>query len=344
VPYKVYIDDSGTDGVLFKLDGTRQKNPQLCAAIGGILVPQVHEASLEAEWNNLREKIAGELGLTELPPIHMRLMWGKCLPDEISAGVPNPFLLATREQIKGWVEDALELLDRFRRSRGLLHFGFWDAKDQLASRYQGYFGSPLWAHEYATIAAADKEVLKAYHNAAANPLPEMLAHALFYLDQVVAQQRMRTAHVIYDRNPSAKGFEISEAMEAIQANGNLQTIKVLQAGGHMADVLLQAADIVAFRTNRRGLDKVRGTVDPIFADWTRRFPMTGGTWIHNNNIAIDATVIRYDVARRAASDISDTIVDTLFVDTDEFRRRLREELRLFRLGRAVGGIAVLKQP
>lgn len=342
MPYKVYIDDSGTDGVLFKLDGTPCPNPQPYAVVGGILVPQVHEASMKNAWDDLRSTIASTLQLNELPPIHMRLMWGTSRPKNIRAGVPNPYLLATKEQIKGWVEDALSILDRFRRSRGLLHFGFGDTKARLASNYADYFAGDLWRREYAAIAAASTDVLEAFHNAAANPLPEMLAHSVFYLDQLVAQQTMRSACITYDRNPSAKGFGISAAMEAIKQRGILRTIRSLDVGDHMTDVLLQAADVVAYRMFRSGLEKVREQVDEVFSDWRQRFPMVGGGWEHTDRVHLEASVVRYDVARRAAREVDANVVDTLFVDVDEFRRRAREVMRAAQQGRGEGGVPVLR--
>jgi hypothetical protein len=357
LPFTVYIDDSGTGGALWDWHG-QAVDFSASLPILTVAAVAVHDniaVALENDWRALRTDIARVLSLDELPPIHMRLMYGHELPRK-HHGAQNPYLSAMPDQRLSWIESAIEIIDKYKGQNQLFAFGQVVDKKQYFLSLNSYYESPNFLREYEFLRTLPLGVkpLRAYHNVAANPHARMLSELLFFIQKGIKKQSDKKCSLIYDCNPASKGFDIMKALRIIQRSGHLTCISSLAEGNEVDFPLIQIADVCSYRFFRDHLFRYRKAAggsskyknDPIMESWAQKYPvpvmatppLTRQDYVH-------VITIHYEIAKAAMETISPhgkRIADTHLVSIQEFLDRCHQTLRAARDGGDGSGIPILK--
>lgn len=111
--YVAAFDDSGGIEPLVKWGGEFVPGDHPITVLAFALVRSDLLPAFDEDWLELRHDIKIALGSEQLPPIHLRLMYGRTLPRKYR-GKRNPYLDADFQQVQEWLERALKIARKFR--------------------------------------------------------------------------------------------------------------------------------------------------------------------------------------------------------------------------------------
>ena len=358
LPFTVYIDDSGTGGALWDWDGKLVdfSNSLPIITVAAVAVHDRIATSLKSEWQDLRQEIANALGISILPPIHMRLMYGHELPRKYHAE-PNPYLSASPEQRLIWIEKAVQIIHKYCGLNQLFVFSQTLEKNKYFSEHNSYYQSKLFKKEYDFFRSQplNAKPLRAYHNVAANPHVRILGELLFNINKGIKKQSDKKTSLVYDCNPASKGFDVMQALRIIQQSGHLNCISSIREDNELNSPLIQIADVCCYRLFRRDLFEYRRRnlvqsefkSDSIMDDWAKKYPvpllgitprLTRQDWVH-------VITIHYEIARAAMAAVTPhgaKFANSHFVTIPEFLDRCHDALRRARDDGESDGIGVMR--
>lgn len=347
--YVVGIDESGRPESLVDRFGVPRPAPGDFVVVAAIAVREDLLADFERRWNRLRGQIQAELGLVELPPIHLRLMWGKALPskDNPYHGHEDKF-----DRMQLWIRRAVELLSTFQSNTGGLGvYADLRPRSDMIREFGPYYTDPSFAPEVdylvRTSKALKKNPYKAFHNLATNPVVRLLVTILWYLNDRIGTVSGTNLRVLVDRFAGATGINASEVLQASRELAGLSTISSMEPiPDYGGSPICQAADLVAYTLNRYAQERFdRRPPDLQFRKISTAVigQLTGlqGERLHHPlPITLEATVnsicIAYALARNAAHQRAPEFADANLVLPEEFHRRA-----VARLGTDSTGISAI---
>lgn len=253
--WRMYIDDSATHGSVMGNDfqpiAPTSKGMMPVTTAGGILVPEHAETSIIADVRKLRRKIRRELDLDTLPELHMRLMWGKDLPQK-----NNPYLLATAKQRLLWVKQGYDIIFRHGRRGHLKVAGVGLEIPQVQEVLGLYCAAPETQSEYAFIKKHFPKATKGFYNVMFNPLVRMIMNLVIVGDYFCRRNAHRL-NVYYDTSEASKGFTSIEGMEVMHSTRRFASLQGIHETSARESELMQLADFVAYRIFRGKLMRYR---------------------------------------------------------------------------------------
>lgn len=256
--YLIALDDSGGIEPLLDASGNFKvaQNPFVVICAYGL--PSQSVRSFNKDWNELRTHIKQELNAAFLPPIHMRVMYGRSLPEKLRSQ-PNPYKSADfHKHIVPWLNYSRYLIGHY--SRGEQHH-----IDQL------YFGERQGVHSmFTTMMTRTKlwkdlrylrRTRKKYHKFTlarlSSPLPILLAFQLGLLNETLKNMR-KTAVVVIDSFDSSQGVSALTVQQVVTRLGFTQIKRIHRAQTSDDVPLIQAADALAWFTNRNETRLLKG--------------------------------------------------------------------------------------
>jgi hypothetical protein len=350
--FKIAIDESGGIEPVINLKTLQPHiNPdQPYSFVGAAILNGEMEEDFDNEWNALRGQIADELNLATLPPIHMRLMWGKQLPRR-HGSVPNPYLTANQEQIFSWVSQALEISHEFSFDRNGLRFLMAiQERKRNAKSLMRHYKHRDFAKEIKFLYERHGKAYQSYHNVATSPLIEGLGILIFEINHFVHLHRSQGTIQI-DNSQDAIGFDLLSAFQLFKERAMLSYIDGIQtlenAGLSFQDSpLTQLADVKTFLYNKHYTSNGQ---DRVVADFFSRWPLVSPTF---NNVTINygeflkkqgldigknVMLIRYELARKRAL-TSAPFFDEYLIDLEGFEQRTRNLSKT----KLANGVSILK--
>ncbi|MBB5234107.1 DUF3800 domain-containing protein [Deinococcus budaensis] len=336
--YDLYIDDSGQAKSLVDWQGKPIDDPKLrpFAVVAGVLVADARKPKLLADWLTLKARIRDELGLTYLPSIHMRLMWGRTLPplEDRASKLPNPYLKASFQQICDWLEMAFELVHRHstRGQHPLVYFEANDNNHQRRLSDQTYFSHPVSLAERQNLWKHSKDMYRRFHNVVTNPMVGLLASVVFEANlyaRRVHGHGGQPLHVVFDRNPDAKGFDLLDALQGIQRLGHLSKLGSIVESHTRQDVLLEVADFHAYWINRIKQLEYERRHDIHMDGWLRLYDFNCCNCLHTLPAPRQAdlvelkTMLHFDLGRAAMAAQDLAFVNAEVLTAQEFHTRMR---------------------
>jgi hypothetical protein len=331
--FNVFIDDSGSGGPIFDLNGNRidqSKSPSVIN-MAGVFIKQEDQFALEQDWLRLRAQIAYELDVPVYPPIHARVMFGENerLATEIW-GSPNPYLKVDREKRIEWLTLANKIVSRYSQQHKIFVTEYSIVKEEYANSISPYYESDLFQNEYAFLRSKSLKLTKKFHNVICNPHISVFTRLLLLINRHGKRLDASKIDLIYDCSPLNKGFDVLSTIAVIQKTWHMDLISNLSESSDRETQMLQVADICANRRHKIMVNHARGTPDPIVEDWCNRFPILSPrrdadrfTSQQEEHIA---TVV-YEVARRAVEATDPLFTENYLVPLSDFVERIRSAKR-----------------
>lgn len=336
--YVAAVDDSGGIEPLATWNGTpvAGDHPITVLATGVIKSSKLEE--FEGRWNDLRLEIKKELACAQLPPIHMRLMWGKDLKKTYRGG-PNPYLGTDFEQIKRWYSKSLQIIyDLNREPRTIGFWTFVTKRIDEAARHTRYFQSPEFLAEMLFIRSHSrgkrfKKMYKGYHNRITSPLLPLFANGLPYLNEAMNVADKKTVRLLVDPFGDAHGVDAKDVYSAISTLNQLSQIVSVERVENADDQpICQAVDVVGF-TSFRGKMAEFGYInhDVAMMQIYNRFPLKPFSTANLNHIvsrkypdlASRQMTIHYAIAREHISTVDPTFAVQHMISIEEFYKRAK---------------------
>jgi hypothetical protein len=253
--YIATIDDSGGVEPLMKWGGhfVEGDHPITCLTLLLLRTDAVDE--FNERWLELRHEIREYLRCEQLPPIHLRIMYGRTLPATYRKG-PNPYLGCPFEKIVEWVTKAFTLLEDFRQRDRVLHWTtLGDTRRSIAENLFTYFADPTLTAELRYLkehsTGARKGMAKRYLNRMASPLLPLLVRMIMQINEYMRQLGGKSAVLQVDRFAEAHGFDAQDILVAVNRISNLTHVSAIRIMEDGDDVQLsQGVDLVGFRAFR----------------------------------------------------------------------------------------------
>ena len=149
----------------------------------GFFVDRAVQAEFEDRWNGIRRATQAQLACDPLPPVHMRLMWGRTLPPRYR-GKRNPYLDADFGDIQRWVSQYWAVVDEFVKRRAAGWF-FHTLHRRVASEAQRqYLQHPEFRREMQHIRAHSQRLYRGYHRLSNSPLLMLYTLSLLYCAEI----------------------------------------------------------------------------------------------------------------------------------------------------------------
>lgn len=336
--YVVAIDDSGGIEPLVKWDGSLVLGDHPITIMAIAVLKRKRLEEFNAEWNGLRLEIQSELGCDMLPPIHMRIMWGKSLK-KAYRGALNPYYGSDFEQIKQWYTKALRIIYRFNRDK--LGISFWTMSGIRAIdavRHTTYFESSKFLAEMKFLRNASqgryKKMYAHYHKKITSPLLPMLTDSMLYLNQLMIIKGRRTLELLVDPFADSHGVDAVEVYEAINKLVGLSQIAKVERIANADELpVCQAADVIGYSVFRRTMiDKGYIASDPHMFDIFNRFPFKDATKtnltfrlqgkrIRQNSLSM---TILYALARQQIVEDNPEFADEHMISVETFLERVQQ--------------------
>jgi hypothetical protein len=198
-------------------------------------------------WNVLRDDIQSSLGSDWVPPIHLRLMWGKTVKRR-TRGRDNPYVDATFDDIKAWVSRAWGIVDTFVRAKRAGWYWTMASRDALAQGNVRFVSHPQFAAELEFIQRYKARLFREYHRTIMSPLLPLFAEALLWVNELMMTQPHGTkTDILVDSFPESHGLDVLETVHEIKRVGRLDGIgAVSRIENADEEPLVQAADLIGF--------------------------------------------------------------------------------------------------
>ena len=248
--YLIALDDSGGIEPLLNASGNLQATRSSIALISAYGLPFKYVRDFDRDWNELRTHIKQELNASFLPPIHMRVMYGRELDLKLR-GHPNPYKSADfHKQILPWIKYATYLIGHYSHGEqhhiDQLYFG--DRHEIFSLFTTTMTRTKLWK-DLRYLRRTRKKSYKFALSRLSNPLPRLLAFQLGLLNETLKNMD-ETAVVVVDNFEASQGVSAQTVQQVVTRLGFTQ-IKRIHRGTVSDNVpLIQAADILAWYTNR----------------------------------------------------------------------------------------------
>lgn len=344
--FVAFIDEAGGwESVIDLSNFQEHANPyETHCFVGAIILRAEAVDDFFGEWNSLRSEIARSVELDYLPSIHARFMWGTRLQDKMH-GRPNPYALASREQIEYWVNSGLKLISRFSTEKGKRCLWFHEARYQrseFARQLLEHYNSDLGRIEAEFLRSTYKRGYAGYHRFATSPLAFLLAVMLYDLN-IFTKQKSGWLEVLLDNSEEYSGIDNLAIMTRLREIGSLHKIESVNtlkgkgtsfanSPGH------QAADLRLYFVKRAALDPKAHT---LLAGALVQHHRSNGTDIpydntrRDENFVLTEMLLRYELARKQGVG-ADSRLDKVLVDHSEFEQRVKRREPTAR------GVSVLK--
>jgi hypothetical protein len=352
--FTVALDDSGGIEPLVKWDGTLIPGDHPITVLMAVMLDNRRKDYLEENWTKLRVKIQRELSLSYLPPIHMRLMWGRNLPKYIKRDLLNPYSKTTFEQIKEWVAEALSIIQALNQSRALACFYSSINREQIVlNKLQPYFSDPRFVAELKFIRAHSRarfsKMYRVYHNRIASPLLDPLSRVLPLVNETMRIKGSESTEVLIDSFGDSHGIDSKVVVGIIKERFGLSYLTNIERVFADNSVLCQVADVLGFYLFRREL----GNMGHIQFD-NNLFSLTPKNIMTKRLLDLDmeklvrqrypeynalTLSIHYAIARNALAGVNSEFASKYLVSVDEFYERAKE----VHLNRDIG-VSILIDP
>jgi hypothetical protein len=341
--FNVFIDDSGSGGPIFDLNGNlidQSKSPPVIN-MAAVFIKQEDQFAIEQEWLGLRAHIAQELGVAIYPPIHARVMFGENerLVTEIW-GNPNPYLQVSREKRIEYITMANEIISRNSQQGKIYVTEHSIIKAEYANSISAYYSSDLFKNEYSFLRSKSVKLTRKFHHVVCNPHVAVFAGLLLLINRHAKRLNASDVDLIYDCSPLNKGFDILSTISVIQKTWHMNLISRLSESSDRETQMIQLADICANRRHKVMVNSIRGTPDPIVDNWCNKFPVLSArrdadrfTSQQEEHIA----TVLYEVARRAVASTDPQFAEDYLVPLSGFAERMRSAKR-----NGSSGISILK--
>jgi hypothetical protein len=337
--FNVYMDDSGSGGGLFDLDGNlAPPTAQPVVNVSAVVIREDYQPTVEAIWAELRKRIADEIGIIDLPPIHVRLMFGENerLSATIRKGFANPYLLTTREQRLNWLTEANKIIFESCSKEKMFVCSNAQIKESYAQGVLSYYQSPLFKREYAFLRSKSFKATQKFHQVICNPHIPALAELLLILNRACKRAGATAINVIYDANPLNKGFDVLTAIRSM----HLSIVSGISESNDHATPMLQVADLCSNRNYKRIVNDLRKTPDPVVDRWLSDYPF--GTWQRGDEMrGVDhdaqLSAMHYEIARLSVAKTHPDFVENFLVSVAELKYRAAQARR-----KNSTGISILK--
>lgn len=336
--YDLYIDDSGQAKSLVDWQGKPITDPKLrpFAVVAGVLIADTRKPRLLADWLALKARIRDALALDYLPSIHMRLMWGITLPllEDRASKLPNPYLRATFEQLREWLEAAFEIVHQ-HSTRGPAPLVYFEATENnyvRMRRDEQFFSHALSLAERQRLWKHKKEMYRRFHNVVTNPMVGLLSTVVFEANHYVRRVHGhggQPLHVVFDRNPDAKGFNLLEALNGIKRLGHLSKLDTIVESHTREEPLLEVADFHAYWVNRIKQLKHERRHDVYMDQWLRFYDFNCCNGLHalpaarQSDLGELNTILHFGLGRAAMAGEDAAFVAAEVLTADEFYARMR---------------------
>lgn len=297
------MDDSGESGPIAyvehqKLKVRKIRNPKKqefrYLSVGTIIFNEIIYAEFTTDWLNLQLDIQKTLRLPHLPPIHMRLMWGKNphkRPEYTTKQrkMKNPYYGVDSNIILDWIIRAYEILENYNIRGHLVYAPYAEDVYEFIYYWENIIDHPIIQGDYEILMRTSPKYLKEYLNIASSPLLDILIKRVTTINRYI--NRMKgTIGLIIDDTHDKSGFSLSPGLLEQLADGRRQQIKVLGTPrniGLKADYLpmLQAADLVGYFYRRALFDQF---AKDIIEKYIRKPTKVGETTVirgRRNNVA-----------------------------------------------------------
>lgn len=336
--YVAAVDDSGGIEALATWDGTpiAGDHPITVLATGVIKSSKLEE--FENRWNDLRLEIQKELTCAQLPPIHMRLMWGKN-NNKAYRGAPNPYAGVDFELIKTWYSKSWKIIyDISREPRTLGFWTFTAIRADEARRHTRYFQSPEFMAEMLFIRSHSrgrsfKKMYKGYHNKITSPLLPLFTTGLPYLNEAMNVAGRKTVKLLVDPFGDAHGVDAEDVYSAIANLNQLSQIVSVQKVENADDQpIYQAVDVIGFSVFREKMAEF-GHIDPDVAmkEIRNRFPVKPFATANLNHIigrkypdlVGRQMTIHYAIAREHISTVNPAFAAEHMINVEEFYEKAK---------------------
>lgn len=348
--YVAAIDDSGHADALVNWDGAPNPTAFPFVGIAAILLRRDRLDEFEGRWNHLRERIQQQIGCKDLPPVHLRWMWGKNPP----GGDKNPYVGSEFRHIRSWLRGAVDVLAAMQRERGVLGFRY-DFRDRLefSRRLSPYFSDPEFEQELMFLRRHNRGPLKGlykrYHNLTTNPVLRILTTTLWSLDRTIRANGGGDLDVYVDRFAGALGIDAVGVLHASRSLAGLDRVRSLSTvPSYVTSPLCQAADFVAYTVNRvllmeNGRIPRDRPFDELVSYLVARVKTLDGDRFDKvtnppPEAEISSLCIAYALARSAVAQKYPEFADRYLVPEDEFHSRAMNAV-----GTSVNGISVLTE-
>ena len=286
----MYLDDSASHGAIldegFESIPVQENGLIAVSTVGGIVVKRNAEARIIREIDSLRYRIQKSLALDDLPPLHMREMWGSTKADKKS-----PYFLATKEQCFRWVRAAYDIIFKYGELGLLKTCGVALEIPQAQEVLLQHYLTEDIQIENEIIRTVFPKAADDYYNIVLNPLwrgiMNMIAIGNYY-----SETRHHNLDIYYDTSQSSKGFATSQGMQMLREVGHFPRIKTIEEASPKTSSLMQLADVAQYNFFRKKLieyrvaNKKRYAID-IGMDKARRFRNT-------SSIALEGTKMRVE--------------------------------------------------
>ncbi len=331
---------------------------------GGIFIPGRFPITLAAyvimkndalpefndRWLKLRREIQSALKTEDLPPIHLRLMYGITQPPEHHKK-RNPYLDASFEQIQRWIHTSLQIARFFsRRTRVLGIFHSYKIREEHLSSINAYFGDPKMVAELLFLKEHSKgkkrrEMARKYLNKAWSPLLPLVTDNFLSVNETMRYIGGKSVAIKVDRFADSHGVDAVEVLRAIQKVSELEFIESIERVDEDTSNLNQLADLIAFVRFREMMQK-HGFIEP--DDVLRRLfnhskfekfilpKQDALVYKRHPQSRLISQPIHYAVARRMIEEADEEFAETHMVTVDAFSQRIRA------IKGQASGISILK--
>lgn len=252
------FDDSGGLEPLVDWGGNPIKGDHPIALLVGFYLRKSAMEEFSSEWNQLRESIQSELEVSTAPPIHMRLMWGKTLPEKYRR-LPNPYRRANFEQVQEWVRQCWIIINKYVQKRQAGWFSYGHKRSEAALTDQDYFTDPGFTREIERLRSdLGRKIYKGYHRLATSPLLPLYTHSLLYANTLARTQGPESLiDVLVDPFNDSSGIDEAETVKAMKYIARLEHIGDVDRIQDSDDsVIVQAADLIGFTIFRQRMARL----------------------------------------------------------------------------------------
>jgi hypothetical protein len=354
--YIAAIDDSGGGEPLVTWNGKFVPGKHPISVLSVIFLNTKFQQEFEEKWLHIRKKIQRELKCEMLPPIHLRLMYGRTLPKEYR-GFPNPYLKAKNfDQIVGWIEDAYRLIWTFSKVRGAIGWmTFSMSRSDLAKGMLAYHSKPELRAELRFLKEKTRlrrgtDPAEKYHKKISSPLIPLMIDLLLYLNFAIDGWKSKSVDIIVDPFPDAHGFDTEEVLNCMRGIQQMNAITSIERTENADEVsLVQAADLLGFFFFREQLFAYRNQPsDPILKKIVSKYKFVVDKRRQKSeqkwqtarvDIAPQTQAIHYLIAKQQLLEVNPEFVNEFMIDGEELTRRYLEATT-----NGSSGISFLKDP
>ena len=359
--YVAAIDDSGGVEPLVKWGGKFVEGDHKLTVLAIIFIKTNHLPEFEERWIRLRQEIQNYLGCSELPPVHLRLMYGRTLPKSYR-GKPNPYVQyrAPFQKIVDWATKGVRIVAQFNARRQVLGTFIMLKPRQLAYEPLGrYFDEPQFKAEMQFLkehsVGVRKNMALRYLNRMASPLLPLLTDGILTLDEQMRLVGRKTVALKIDPFAEAHGLDVRSVLSAVNQVSELKQITSIEV---MADSdnypLSQAADLIGFANFRFHMSRLGYMAkDPFIGAILRNLSpkhlptpnlnqeVKKRYNKHYPNAQYATTVpIHYAVARGAIEAVDSQFAERYLVTVEELKERAKEFVKY----RRAEGLSILRDP